>query len=337
MNKLEQNTTSLNEVLTKINNLPNKPSEVEQATPTIAVSSGGLITASATQTAGYVSAGTKSATKQLTIQAAKTITPSALDQVAISSGVYATGAVTVKGDANLVAENIISGKSIFGVSGTAESGGGGNTDIEDAMVTGTLTEYTNDRVTSIGDYAFAYCFKLTSVNFPVCISVNKSAFYNCSRLTSVNFPACTSIGSSAFGDCGQLTSINFPVCTNIKNYAFAYCNKLTSANFPACTSIDYSAFTYCSKLTSVNFPVCTYIYGYAFNKCYTLSSVTLGASIVCTLANSNVFSSTPYAGYSKYFSGTPHIYVPASLLTAYQSATNWAYFSSRFSTIESLG
>ena len=36
-----------------------------QATPTISVSSGGLITASATQTAGYVVAGTKSATKQL--------------------------------------------------------------------------------------------------------------------------------------------------------------------------------------------------------------------------------------------------------------------------------
>ena len=47
-----------------------------QATPGITVSSGGLITASATQSAGYVAAGTKSATKQLTTQSAKTITPS---------------------------------------------------------------------------------------------------------------------------------------------------------------------------------------------------------------------------------------------------------------------
>ena len=43
---------------------------VTQATPTITVSSSGLITASATQTAGYVNAGTKSATKQLTTQSA---------------------------------------------------------------------------------------------------------------------------------------------------------------------------------------------------------------------------------------------------------------------------
>lgn len=46
-----------------------------QATPSISVDSNGKITASATQSAGYVTSGTKSATKQLTTQAAKTITP----------------------------------------------------------------------------------------------------------------------------------------------------------------------------------------------------------------------------------------------------------------------
>lgn len=66
-----------------------------QATPTVTVSSSGLITASATQTAGYVSAGTKSGTKQLTTQAAKTITPSKSSQTAVASGRYTTGAVTV--------------------------------------------------------------------------------------------------------------------------------------------------------------------------------------------------------------------------------------------------
>ena len=66
-----------------------------QATPGITVSSGGLITASATQSAGYVTAGTKSATKQLTTQAAKTITPSKSTQTAVASGRYTTGAITV--------------------------------------------------------------------------------------------------------------------------------------------------------------------------------------------------------------------------------------------------
>ena len=39
-----------------------------QATPTITMDANGLITASATQSEGYVSSGTKSATKQLTVE-----------------------------------------------------------------------------------------------------------------------------------------------------------------------------------------------------------------------------------------------------------------------------
>lgn len=66
-----------------------------QATPSISVSSSGLITSSTTQSAGYVASGTKSATKQLTTQAATTITPNKSTQTAVSSGVYTTGAVTV--------------------------------------------------------------------------------------------------------------------------------------------------------------------------------------------------------------------------------------------------
>lgn len=147
-----------------------------QATPSITVSSSGLITASATQSAGYVAAGTKSGTKQLTTQAAKTITPTTSSQTAVNSGVYTTGAVTVgaipstyvkptttksattytpttsnqtitagtycsgaqtiEGDANLVADNIKSGVSIFGVNGSYEgSGGSSGGDLEVCTLT----------------------------------------------------------------------------------------------------------------------------------------------------------------------------------------------------------
>ena len=70
-------------------------SDVTQATPAITVDAAGKITASATQAAGVVAAGTKSATKQLTVQAAKTVTPSSSAQTAVAKGVFTTGIITV--------------------------------------------------------------------------------------------------------------------------------------------------------------------------------------------------------------------------------------------------
>ena len=96
------------------------------STPTISVDSAGKITATVQQaSAGYVEAGSKSATKQLTTKGAATITPGTSDQT-IASGTYLTGAQTIKGDANLVAGNIKSGVSIFGVAGSFAGAGGGD-------------------------------------------------------------------------------------------------------------------------------------------------------------------------------------------------------------------
>ena len=94
----------------------------ETAVPQITVSTSGLITARNLQEAGYVEESVKTATKQLTTQGAQTITPSTSDKT-ISSGRYLTGTQTIKGDSNLIASNIKSGVSIFGVNGSYEGSG----------------------------------------------------------------------------------------------------------------------------------------------------------------------------------------------------------------------
>lgn len=68
---------------------------VTQATPSINIDENGKITANATQIAGYVIEGTKSSTKQLTTQDAKTITPTKSSQTAVAKDVYTTGVITV--------------------------------------------------------------------------------------------------------------------------------------------------------------------------------------------------------------------------------------------------
>ncbi len=92
--------------------------------------------------AGYISSGTAgnssvSLTASVTTKGATTYTPTTSNQT-IASGTYLTGTQTISGDANLVAGNIKSGTTIFGVTGTY-TGGGGSSDV----VIGTLTVASN--------------------------------------------------------------------------------------------------------------------------------------------------------------------------------------------------
>jgi len=67
-----------------------------------------------------------------------------------------------------------------------------------------------DSVTSIGNYAFDCCDKLTSVILSDSVtSIGEMAFSNC-IITSITIPSSvTSIGYSAFGYCRRLTSVTF--------------------------------------------------------------------------------------------------------------------------------
>lgn len=202
---------------------------------------------------------------------------------------------------------------------------------------------------NVGIEAFSYCGSLTQVDLPICTSIQQSAFYSCTSLLSVNIPECTSMFNNAFAHCislqniscrkiktiytnafygcGSLQSIDLPECTYIGSAAFRYCTLLSLINIPTLSTISYLTFGRCVNLSSVELPECSTIYSQAFAECSTLSLVVLGYSSVCKLLNSNAFTSTPIA------SGTGSIYVPSSLVSDYQAATNWSYFSSQIFSI----
>jgi len=139
-------------------------------------------------------------------------------------------------------------------------------------------------VTSIGNYAFAFCSGLTSVTIPDSVtSIGLGAFSGCSSLSSVTIGSgVTSIGDGAFQDCAGLTSVTIPSSvTIIGNNTFQDCKGLSSMMIgSSVTSIGNNAFQGCKGLTSVTIPSSvTSIGSNAFRSCTGLSSVAIPDSV----------------------------------------------------------
>ena len=119
-------------------------------------------------------------------------------------------------------------------------------------------EGTSYSVTSIGDYAFYGCRRLTTITIPEGVtSIGSYAFDGCIELSSITIPEnskLTSIGKYAFIRCSSLTAITIPEgVTSIEGWAFDGCSSLTAITIPeGVTSIGSYAFDGCSSLTAVH-------------------------------------------------------------------------------------
>lgn len=138
------------------------------------------------------------------------------------------------------------------------------------------------------------------------------------------------IGSNRFNYWSNIHIVDLPACAYIGERAFEGCENLTQANIPSCEIIERMAFMVCKSLTTVSLSACISIDFDAFAHCWMLTSIYLMGSSVVPLSDSDVFHSTPIAGYSDYAGQYGTIYVPSTLLSDYQSAPNWSYFSDRF-------
>lgn len=130
------------------------PATVQQATPTVVVNADGTVTASATQAAGYVAAGTRSTTHQI----------SSAD------------------DTDLTPENIKDGVSIFGVQGTLQSEGSGTAGVSSfngrsgAVVPGD-NDYTAAMVGAVSSPTVTDIQAVTQAEYDALETKNPSVLY----------------------------------------------------------------------------------------------------------------------------------------------------------------
>lgn len=133
------------------------------------------------------------------------------------------------------------------------------------------------------------------------------AFYPCvdnAKLTELLDGSITSIYSStptlrnsAFRGASNLVNVDLPELTAVSNTAFYDCTNLEFLDFPKVSSIQVSAFGYTK-----------------------LKTLILRRNSVVTLININSFIYTPFGN-----TGTGgKLYVPQSLISAYQNNATWA-------------
>lgn len=160
-------------------------------------------------------------------------------------------------------------------------------------------------VTSIGDGAFSGCSAMFECQIPYGVtSIGASAFINSTSLAYLDLPdTITSVGAGAFRDCLNFRYVTIPSgLTSIPEYCFYNCDGLSDIELPSgITSIGESAFENCSGIYSL--------------ICHPTTPPTLG---------SNALAGT---------SSNLKIYVPASSVNAYKSASGWSTYANKIFSI----
>lgn len=207
-----------------------------------------------------------------------------------------------------LSENTANLESILETVNNLPSAGGGadNTAI-DALIERTLSgAYSNDRVTTIGNYAF-YRTHITSLDCPNVTRMKEGACYDCQNLETINLPKLKNMGDSAFMRCTNLRNAVFPELEDGVSNAFGNCIELVSADLSKASGLYGGAFRDCPKLVTV---------------------ILRKVDGICTFGSTSILKNTPIE------SGTGYVYVPAALVDSYKAATNWTVYANQIRAIE---
>ena len=224
----------------------------------------------------------------------------------------------------------------------------------DGLVTHTLEDFEDGRITTLRQNAFAYNDKLKSVNLPnVTKFVYSNIFYKCVNLEKAYLPNLQQLSKGCFSGCYKLKELVCPNLTTISNNSseapFSDCHSLNNVDLSKLQSISYFGLSGLSMGTVV-LPSCQSISGsmafsgnristidlsqkvnfsdQAFRSTLSLVHLVLRSDTFQNINSVDCLSQTPIAN------GIGWIYVPNDLVDTYKAATNWSAYADQIVSID---
>lgn len=204
-------------------------------------------------------------------------------------------------------------------------------------------------LTEIQDWAFKDTQVVTLTMPNTVTKIGVKAFDNCSSLIEIGMSeAIKSIGTEAFSR-SSIKSIIIPDgVTSLPSMVFSSCEYLTDVKLSEnLTNIGDRVFSSCSRLKSIELPESLKSISYWAFSGTALTEITIPSNVVSiswsafdnTIKTVYCLPTTPPNASKD--SGSAHwyglgnnsnlvIYVPASSLSAYKSATNWSEYATKF-------
>lgn len=179
-----------------------------------------------------------------------------------------------------------------------------------------------DGLTTIGNYAFAWCEKMVSISIPNSVTdIGEHAFHECDQLSSIVLPDnLETINDYTFVWCDHMPKIDIPESVeSIGIGAFTGCTALNTMIIPQGTSyIDLSAFSWCSNLKYLSIGEnATNIGTYAFAWCENLKTI-LNHAPIPQIIGEDVFQGLKRSSCT--------LYVPSGSIDLYKNSKIWEDF-----------
>lgn len=212
-----------------------------------------------------------------------------------------------------------------------------------AFYRSTIQTVNLSNVTTINDYAFAYCDKINNINLSNIETIKTRAFSDCDSLTNMILSnKLKEIGDYAFSDTGLLQITVPGSVEKIGNSAFAWNRKLTKIIAEeGIKQFGIWCFHYCDKLVDVSLPSSlTNVSSYMFYDCGSLEEVIIPKNVTAInywgfcwcrkLKKVKLLTTTPPsldAGAFYQSLALKTIEVPKGSSELYKSATNWSLYA----------